>query len=132
MKVLLDSGIWWRRFHQLPLAPNLKALLAHPDTEFWLCPVSVEEMLFKWRHKPHHLPAPHPDTWLMESLRGFRLAPVTWAAARLAGLWDWQHGDPVDRLLAAVAKTEDLTLVHTDTVLKDLPGFPQRYFPKAG
>jgi PIN domain nuclease of toxin-antitoxin system len=44
-------------------------------------------------------------------------------------LWDWSHGDLVDRTLAAIAAETGLVLVHTDTVLKGLPGFPQRYFP---
>ena len=35
----------------------------------------------------------------------------------------------VDRVLAAIAKEQNLLLVHTDTVLKKLTGFPQKYFP---
>jgi PIN domain nuclease of toxin-antitoxin system len=43
-------------------------------------------------------------------------------------LWDWDHKDPADRLLAATAKIENAELWHTDTRLKKLKGFPQRYF----
>ena len=50
-------------------------------------------------------------------------------ASLQAGLWDWDHGDLVDRMLAAIAKEQDLILVHTDKVLKNLGGFPQKYFP---
>ncbi len=71
---------------------------------------------------------PPPDQWLEESLQGFKPALLTFESARLAGSWDWPHGDPVDRALAAIAKVEGLTLIHTDTRLKNLPGFPQRYF----
>jgi PIN domain nuclease of toxin-antitoxin system len=129
MKALLDSGVWWARWHGLPLHSGLQEALKEV-TEWWLCPLSIAEMLYKWRHKPKVLPGPNPALWLNRSLSGFRMASISPAAAQLAGLWDWRHGDPVDRLLCAVAKTEGLTLIHTDTVLKDLPGFPQRYFPK--
>lgn len=127
MKALIDSGIWWRRFHRLPLPKKLEEAFDEV-TEWWLSPLSVAEMLFKWRHKPGTLPAPPPEIWLERSLQGYRLAPLTFEAARLAGTWGWKHGDPVDRLLAGIAKAGDLTLWHTDTKLKGLPGFPQRYF----
>ena len=128
MKALIDSGVWWKRYHQLPLHPALVQQLA-TVTEWYLCPLSVEEMLYKWRHKPKLLPAPDPKDWLDHSLQGYRPALLTFESARLAGLWDWPHGDPVDRALAAIARAEDYTLIHTDTKLKELPGFPQLYFP---
>ncbi len=43
-------------------------------------------------------------------------------------LWDWPHKDPADRILAATAQIEKVELWHTDTILKKLRGFPQRYF----
>ena len=128
MKALIDSGVWWNRYHGLPQHPKLLAAL-ETVTEWYLCPLSIEEMLYKWRHKPQKLPGPNPNEWLLHSLQGYRPALLTFESATQAGLWDWTHGDPVDRALAAIAKTEGLTLLHTDTVLKELPGFPQQYFP---
>ncbi|MCW5558652.1 MAG: PIN domain-containing protein [Verrucomicrobiae bacterium] len=130
MRALIDSGLWWRRYHGLPLSRRLTRFLEEEVGEFWLCPISVQEMLYKWRHR--QLPAPDPAGWLAEATSGYRLAPVTFEAGRIAGLWEWPHGDPVDRLLAAVAQTEGLTLVHTDQRLRPLIGFPQRYFPNVG
>ncbi|MBE7502275.1 MAG: hypothetical protein HS113_18650 [Verrucomicrobiales bacterium] len=43
-------------------------------------------------------------------------------------VFNWDHKDPADRLLAATAKIEATELWHTDTRLKKLKGFPQRYF----
>lgn len=60
-------------------------------------------VLYKWRHRK--LPAPDPEGWLSEATSGYRIAPVTLEAGRVAGLWEWSHGDPVDRLLAAIAQT---------------------------
>ena len=59
MKALIDSGVRWRRYHGLPLHPRLRATLGQV-TEWYLCPLSIEEMLYKWRHKPQMLPAPDP------------------------------------------------------------------------
>jgi PIN domain nuclease of toxin-antitoxin system len=84
-------------------------------------------MLYKVKHKK--LPVPAGADWLNESLQGYRIAPFTIEAGKIAGNWNWKHGDPVDRCMAAVAVSEGLPLIHTDTVLKDLSGFPQLYFP---
>jgi PIN domain nuclease of toxin-antitoxin system len=48
--------------------------------------------------------------------------------ARDAALWDWELKDPADRLIAAAAKIHAVELWHSDTVLRELKGFPQRYF----
>jgi PIN domain nuclease of toxin-antitoxin system len=127
MKALLDSGVWWRRTLDLPMPPALANFLRDEITEWWLSPLSITEMFYKVAHRK--LPAPTRSGWLAEALSGYRLAPFSFEAGRLAGEWPWEHGDPVDRCLAAIASTQGLTLIHTDTVLKDLRGFPQRFFP---
>lgn len=127
MKVLLDSGVWWRRTLDLPMSPALTRILNEEVTEWWLSPLSITEMFYKVTHR--NLPAPGKSGWLAEALNGYRLAPLSFEAGKLAGEWPWEHGDPVDRCLAAIASTEGLILVHTDTRLANLAGFPQRFFP---
>lgn len=127
MKVLLDSGVWWKKAMGLPMRKPLADFLRNEVTEWWLCPLSPAEMLYKVKFRK--LPAPTHSGWLEEALSGYRPAVMTMAAGEIAGCWDWEHGDPVDRCLAAVALTQGLTLVHTDTVLKELDGFPQKFFP---
>lgn len=129
MRILLDTGVWWRWMTRGPLRSALLEFLASPDSVFHLCPLSVLEITYKLRHRG--LRPPEDPDWQERILHGFRLAPVTFEAAWLAGEWPWDHGDPIDRVLAAVAATQGLTLVHTDTRLKDLAGFPQQYFPAA-
>ncbi|MDO5617962.1 type II toxin-antitoxin system VapC family toxin [Kocuria sp.] len=51
---------------------------------------------------------------------GARVLDITWQHAKLAGDLDWSHRDPFDRMLAAQALTESLTLVSTDRVFDDL------------
>jgi PIN domain nuclease of toxin-antitoxin system len=126
MRVLLDSGVWFRRYHRLGLSKPLTRFLAAEVTEWHLTTVSIAGLLYKWRHR--NLPVADPARWLDESLEGFTLQPLTAQIARRAGLWDWEHGDPADRIIAATAAELDLTLIHTNERLKDLAGFPQRYF----
>lgn len=127
MKILLDTGVWLRRYHGLPLRQSLLDFLENEATEFFLCPLSVAEVTFKWRRG--RLPGlPDPAGWVAHSLEHFLMAPITPRSALQAGLWEWEHGDLVDRTLAAIAWESGIPLIHTDRVLKGLPGFPQRYF----
>ncbi len=47
--------------------------------------------------------------------------PVTHTHTLQAGLLDWDHRDPFDRLLAATAIMEGLPIVSKDQVFDDLP-----------
>jgi len=100
-------------------------------TEFYLSPLRVAEISFKWQRGK--LPqVPDPTTWTDHALENFILLDLWAPAALRAGLWPWDHGDLVDRSLAALAVESDITLVHTDKVLRDLGGFPQKWFKNTG
>ena len=126
MRALIDTGVWFRRYHRLPLSAALENFLADEITEFFLSPISILEITYKWRHG--RLPCPPPEQWLDDAVEHYRLLPVTLTIAQRAGLWEWTHGDPADRLITATATSHELTLIHTDLGLKTLRGFPQRYF----
>lgn len=51
--------------------------------------------------------------------KGLRRLPITLAHARVAGLLPGQHRDPFDRMLAAQAKAEGVTLATVDPVFHD-------------
>ena len=51
MRVLLDSGVWWRFAGKLPMKKALTDFLANDVTEWWLSPFAVAEMLYKVKHK---------------------------------------------------------------------------------
>jgi PIN domain nuclease of toxin-antitoxin system len=57
----------------------------------------------------------------LHRLRAVEL-PVTAEHALLAGRLDWDHSDPFDRMLAAQAMIESLTLVTRDVAFASLPG----------
>jgi PIN domain nuclease of toxin-antitoxin system len=131
MRVLLDTAVWFRRYHRLPQRASLIRFLEEEATEYHLCPLSVAEISYKWRRG--RLPGiPDPRSWVDHSLEHFTLENPSFAAANQAGLWDWSHGDLVDRVLAAIASETGLLLIHTDRILKELKGFPQRFFPNTG
>ena len=48
--------------------------------------------------------------------------PIDARHAVTAGMLEWSHRDPFDRMLAAQAMTEGLMLVSADTVFQGLPG----------
>lgn len=126
MRALLDTGVWFRRYHRLPMSRALRQHLDHV-TEFYLSPLSVAEITYKCQRGK--LPeVPDPRTWVAHALENFILLDLSPAAALRAGLWPWAHGDLVDRSLAALAAESGITLVHTDKVLRDLEGFPQKWF----
>lgn len=130
MKALIDTGVWFRRYHGLPMKASLSKFLEEGVEEFHLCSLSVAEITFKWRRG--RLPGvPDPEEWLSHSLRSYQIRVPDYAVCHRAGNWEWDHGDLVDRILAATAVEKGLVLVHTDSVLRDLSGFPQRYFPNA-
>lgn len=129
MKALLDTGVWFRRYHGLPMSQALRAYL-DDVTEFYLCPLSVAEISFKWQRGK--LPGlPNPSHWLNHSLQNFNMLNASAEAALQAGLWNWPHGDLVDRSLAAIAAETGITLVHTDKVMRTFKGFPQKFFKNA-
>ena len=126
MRALLDTGVWFRRYHRLPMSRALRHQLDQV-TEFYLSPLSVAEISYKWQRGK--LPeVPDPQTWVVHSLENFLLLDLSPEAALKAGLWPWTHGDLVDRSLAALAAESGITLIHTDKVLRDLEGFPQKWF----
>ena len=125
MRVLADTNVFIKFCRRLPLPAEVEFTLGNPETERCLSPVSVIELFRLWQRK--HVPD-DPDTWLGLALPSWTVLPITVPIARQSVLFDWNHKDPADRLVAATAQVEGIELWHTDTTLKALTGFPQRYF----
>ena len=116
MRLLLDTHtvLWWLEAHPR-LSPNAAGVIADPANQCWLSAVSVLELETKHRLGKLILPAPLQLGWestlVEEAWEGL---PITLKHARQAGRWPGAHGDPFDRLLAAQAGLENLTLVTCD------------------
>jgi PIN domain nuclease of toxin-antitoxin system len=126
VRILVDSGIWFRFARRLPQATKLQAALDDPDNKKYLSAISSMEIVRKWQ--TGRLPCPNPEEWIDEALQGFEVISINETVARQAALWTWEHRDPSDRLIAATAAIHRIELYHSDTVLEKLSGFPQRYF----
>jgi PIN domain nuclease of toxin-antitoxin system len=125
VRVLADTNLFILFCRRMTLPAIVERTLADPRTERMLSPVSVIELFRLWQGGK--VPD-SPDTWLDLALPSWTILPITVPIARLSVLWNWEHKDPADRLLAATAKIENVELWHTDTRLKKFTGFPQRYF----
>ena len=116
MNLLLDTHavLWWLEANAR-LGRNAERAMRDPANPCWISAVSVFEIETKHRLGKLTLPVPLQPGW--EPLLGaeaWRVLPVDHRHARQAGRWPGTHGDPFDRLLAAQAAIEDLTLVTCD------------------
>jgi PIN domain nuclease of toxin-antitoxin system len=116
VKLLLDTHavLWW-----LEGSPRLGRRAAQGigdrANQCWLSAASVFEIETKHRLGKLTLPPPLQLGWegtLAEE--SWDLLPITLRHARQAARWPGAHGDPFDRLLAAQAVVENLTLVTCD------------------
>jgi PIN domain nuclease of toxin-antitoxin system len=128
---LLDTHIWiWLVFAEPYIKPPaLQALeLAATSNMLWVSPISMWEIALKHSRGKLDLDRPVRE-WLIHAatLPGLQLAPITPSiAAECAELPPAFHGDPADRILAATARSEGLTLVTHDKTLIHLA--KQGYF----
>ena len=125
MKILADTNLFVKFHHRQPLPAGVEGALESDATERFVSPASIIEI---YRLSQAGRILINPDDWLNSALESWTVLPITAPIARLSVLWDWPHKDPADRILAATAQIEKIELWHTDTILKKLRGFPQRYF----
>jgi len=128
MKVLADTNLFVKFCRRLPLPKEVEKVLADEKTERCLSPISVVEIFRLWKNG--HIPA-NPDTWLDLALPSWTVLRSRCPLRGFRFYGPWEHKDPADRILAATAEFEGIALWHTDTVLKKITGFPQRYFVNA-
>ncbi len=122
MKLLLDTHVlfWWL-IEPNRLSGTAFAVIEADDSEVFVSIASCWEMaikvgLGKWPEAALLL-----DTFDTELQKAeFMLLPIGTVHARTAGLLQSPHRDPFDRLLAAQAQIEGLTLVTADAKLAAL------------
>nr|WP_246462923.1 type II toxin-antitoxin system VapC family toxin [Nitrospirillum iridis] len=114
---MLDTHAWaWSLGRDPRLSPAARAAMEKADAVF-VSPVSFFEIaqkvrLGKW---PEMAPFVARLPSLLEEQGGL-VADVEPAVCIAAGLMDWAHRDPFDRLLAATATHHKLPLVSADAV----------------
>ncbi len=124
MRLLLDTHIWlWIAFEPSRLAPRVREVLANPENELWLSPISVWELTLLCR-KGRFRVSPDIPSWVAKAIHelGLTEAPLTVEVALAVSALKLPHDDPADGFIAATAKAFELTLVTADEKLARLPG----------
>lgn len=125
MKILADTNLFLKFCRRLPLPRPVESAFEDERNELYLASVSAVEIYRLWQ--AGRVPD-NPDLWLDLALPSWTVVSMTVPIARQSVLWPWAHRDPADRIIAATAALDKIEFWHTDTVLKKLTGFPQRYF----
>lgn len=122
MRLLLDTHtLFWAVIDEALLSPNARAALRSLQNESYVSVASVWEMAIKVGLGKWPEAAELVDNFEREIVAtGFRLLPISPQHARTAGLMQAAHRDPFDRLLAAQAQIEGLTLVTADAKVQGL------------
>jgi PIN domain nuclease of toxin-antitoxin system len=119
LRLLLDtSALFWWLIDEGQLSPQAYAAIKARDDEVFVSVASAWEMAIKvgigkWPEAQALL----DDFEGLVDAEHFRLLPLSVAHARDAGLMPAPHRDPFDRLLAAQAMREGLTIVTPDIAL---------------
>ena len=123
MKLLLDTHtlLWWFINDRRLSAPAQAAILDERN-EIHVSAVSAWEIATKDRlGKLPEAKDPAPRFMELVAADGFLLLNLSCAHGLRAGGYPNSHGDPFDRMLAAQAEIEELTLVSRDPVFRDFP-----------
>jgi PIN domain nuclease of toxin-antitoxin system len=124
-QLLLDTHVWlWMVSAEPGIKPAVQEALelAAFEQNLYLSPISMWEVALK--HSRSRLALDRPvRQWLAHAatMPGLQLATITPSvAAECAELPVDFHGDPADRIIAATARSEGLTLVTHDKALIQL------------
>ncbi len=116
MKLLLDSHVvLWMLYDPQMLPPSLHALIRDPANEIFVSEASVWELMDKAMKGRLPLIANSASEFVDDILAfGATLLPIERDDIVSSVNLPLHHGDPFDRLLVALAKSRDLTLVSKD------------------
>ena len=122
MRLLLDTNaLFWWLIDEAQLSSRARNEIGGKDNEVYVSIASVWEMAIKvGRGKWPEAQALLSDFEGLTHAESFRLLPISVAHVRDAGLMQTPHRDPFDRLLAAQALREGLTIVTSDATLPSL------------
>ena len=120
---LLDTHVWaWSLIGDPFVSAIARKRMDEAETLI-LSSVSFYEISHKVRLGKWPQMAPHATRLVsLAQQQSLFIAPVTAELALLAGLLDWSHRDPFDRMLAATALEYDLDLISADMAFDEVSG----------
>lgn len=121
--LLLDTHVfaWWMGAPER-IGAEVQAAIMAPGSVVLISVASIWEMALKHRRgRWPEAAAIVADPAGQLAAEQMRALPISLAHARGAGVLDWTHGDPFDRMLAAQAIAEDATLITADRAFAALP-----------
>ncbi len=117
MKLLLDSHavIWWVDQHEL-LSSLAYDAIEEPKNDLLVSAATIWEISIKVGIGKLKLSQPYRD-WMNHAITSLRATtlPITVEYADIQASLPPYHGDPFDRLLIAQSRSENLTLVSSDS-----------------
>lgn len=123
MSLLLDTHVWlWTLLDPGRLSSQARALLASPEADLHLSPISLWETLLLAERGRLRLQPDGPN-WLRKALSKSPVVETALTAevAVASRALSLAHQDPADRFIAATAAVFDLKLVSSDTRLIACP-----------
>ena len=130
MKYLLDTGVWLRAVNEFQSIPaKTLELLKTPSEMYGLAAISLWEVGKKVQIGKLLLPKDLP-AWFADALAAnIELLPMSGPIVVDAmSLPNFQNRDPADELIVATARVHKLTLITTDTQLKNYKHARIHYF----
>lgn len=122
MRLLLDTHVlvwWWTNDPRL--SHGARKAISRESNDILVSAASAWELATKQRLGKLGLPDAVNRFGELCAADGFSHLAVSWAHAQQAGAYRLAHRDPFDRLLAAQAELERLTLITADPALAAFP-----------
>ncbi len=118
MNLLLDThALLWFLAGSKQLGAAALAALVDPANRLWLSPISLVEIAIKVRINKLRLTAPFGVLFPAQlTASGIQLWPIEAGHCAALATLALHHRDPFDRLLAATALVDKLTLVSGDPI----------------
>ena len=128
---LLDTGVWLRSIGLAESLPSrIRSILNEKATVFGLSAISLWEVGKKHQIGKLELDSSDLSVWFKDSItENLELLPITpEIVADAMSLPQFPNRDPADELITATARVHDLTLLTTDTALKNYKHARIHYF----
>lgn len=121
--LLLDTHVllWWED-ESAQLSDQARRAISDPSSRVFVSAASVWEAGMKARKGKLELKG---SLVAAIAANGFHGLPVTTVDAEEAGMLDWVHPDPFDRVLVAQALRNNLVLITSDRLIRLYPRLPQ-------